>query len=250
MKDINGPWARAPQLVCAILFAAFFNHAIGQTDDSTIDEVVVTAKFQASLADAISQKRSAATQLEAIGLENIGVLPAVSIADAIATLPGVAGARTDDGNIGELSVRGTTDLTLGLLNGREQVTVSSNRNVEYGLYPPSVMTSVQVHKTPIAMMPEGGLSGIINMRTIRPMDFDDRSITVNADLGTYGIGDDTFGADDFGGQFNVTYIDQLSDAFGIALSAAYANEPLGRESAVTPFEWRAFTGGFGAPADV
>lgn len=215
-----------------------------------IEEIVVSAKFQRSLASAIDQKRRAATQIEAIGLEDIGVLPAVSIADAIATLPGVAGARSDDGNIGLLSVRGTTDLALGLLNGREQVTVTSTRNVEYGLYPPNVMTSVQVHKTPMASLPEGGLSGVINMNTIRPLDFDERTITLNAEASHYPLADDVIGGDSSGGQGSITFIDQLSDSFGFALSAAFAQELVGRDGDVTPFEWQAFSGGFGAPADV
>ena len=172
----------------------------------------------------------------------------MSIADAIATLPGVAGARTDDGNIGELSVRGTTDLALGLLNGREQVTVSTTRNVEFGLYPPNVMTAVQVHKTPKASLAEGGLSGVVNMFTLKPMDFEERTITLNAELANFGIGDDSFGADDFGGQGSIVYIDQLSDSFGLALSVAYAQDALGRESGVIPFSWRPFSGGFGRAA--
>ena len=219
-------------------------------DDAVIEEIVVSAKFQRSLASAISQKQLADTQIEAIGLEDIGVLPAVSIADAIATLPGVAGARTDDGNISQLSVRGTTDLAVGLLNGREQVTVASTRNVEYGLYPPSVMSSVQVHKTPMASLPEGGLSGTINMNTIQPLDFNERSVTVNAEMSSYALADDVIGGVDTGGQGSITYIDQVSDGFGVALAASYASELLGRDGDVTPFDWGPFAGGFGAPADV
>ena len=225
--------------------------ATAQEDDgAVIEEIVVSAKFQRALASAIQQKQVADTQIEAIGLEDIGVLPAISIADAIATLPGVAGARTDDGNISQLSIRGSTDLALGLLNGREQVTVTSTRNVEFIMYPPNVMTAVQVHKTQRASLPEGGLSGVINMETIKPMDFGERSITLNADVENYALADDVINGDEWGGRGSVTYIDQLSDTFGLALAATYASELVGRDGDVTPFEWRAFSGGFGAPADV
>ncbi len=237
-------------LVAPIALLLSSNAAAQGTAEEVIEEIVVSAKFQRSLASAILQKRAADNQIEAIGLEDIGVLPAVSIADAIATLPGIAGARTDDGAIGELSVRGTTDLAIGLLNGREQVTISTTRNVEYGLYPPNVMTSVQVHKTPTATLIEGGLSGVIDMNTIKPMDFDDRNITVNAEVSNFGISDDVLGADDIGGQASIIYIDQLSDSFGFALSYAHAEESLGRDGDVAPFPWGPFTAGFGAPADV
>ena len=150
----------------------------------------------------------------------------------------------------QLAVRGATDLAVGLLNGREQVTVATTRNVEYGLYPPGVMSSVQVHKTPRASLPEGGLSGVINMNTIRPLDFNERSITVNAEMANYALADDVIGGENMGGQASITFIDQLSDGFGIALAAAYASELLGRHGDVTPFDWQPFSGGFGAPADV
>ncbi len=234
----------------AILGLSIAGYAQDADDVAEIEEIVVTAKFQRSLASAIAQKQLADTQIEAIGLEDIGVLPAVSIADAIATLPGVAGARTDDGNISQLSVRGTTDLAVGLLNGREQVTVASTRNVEYALYPPSVMSSVQIHKTPMASLPEGGLSGTINMNTIRPLDFDERSTTVNAELSSYALAGDVLGGNDAGGQGSLTYIDQISDGFGVALAASYASELLGRDGDVTPFDWQPFAGGFGMAADV
>ena len=237
-------------VVGAILSPGITVQAQDTEDDAVIEEIVVSAKFQRSLASAIAQKQLADTQIEAIGLEDIGVLPAVSIADAIATLPGVAGARTDNGNISQLSVRGTTDLAMGLLNGREQVTVATTRNDEYGLYPPSVMSSVQVHKTPMASLPDGGLSGTINMNTIQPLDFDERSTTINAEMSSYALADEVVGADDNGGQFSITYIDQLSDGFGVALAASYANELLGRAGDVTPFDWQPFSGGFGGPADV
>ena len=237
-------------VVAATLPLGISIHAQESDDSTVIEEVIVSAKFQRSLASAIAQKQLADTQIEAIGLEDIGVLPAVSIADAIATLPGVAGARTDDGTISQLSVRGTTDLAVGLLNGREQVTVASTRNVEYGLYPPNVMSSVQVYKTPMASLAEGGLSGTVNMNTIRPLDFTERSTTVNAEMSSYALADDVVGGDDTGGQGSITYIDQMSDSFGVALAVAYATELLGRDGDVTPFDWGPFAGGFGAPADV
>ena len=223
---------------------------LAEEAEQVIEEIVVTAKFQRSLADGISQKRDADLQLEAVGLEDIGVLPAKSIAEVIAAMPGVAGARSDDGVISQLSVRGTTDLTLGTLNGREQVTINSTRNVEYALYPPNVMTSVQVYKTSTASITEGGVSGVVNMNTIRPLDFDERELVFNGELTFPQISDDVFGAEDTGGQGSIVYIDQLSDSFGVAISYAYADEVLGADGDVNPFDWRGFGGGFGAPPDV
>lgn len=242
---------------CAMLCAAYGSASIAQTASSdappsagVIEEVFVTATFRQSLASAIYQKRDADTQIEAIGLEDIGRLPAKSIADAIATLPGVAGARTDAGTISQLSVRGTTDLTLGTLNGREQVTVDSTRNVEFSLYPPNVMTSVQVYKTGKATLTEGGLAGVINMKTIRPLDFDEPQLVVIGEVQAPQIADDVEDADDWGAQGSIMYVGQPTDNFGYAISYAYADEVLAVDGDVSPFEWRNFAGGFGAPPDV
>ncbi len=231
-------------LVCAANTVS----AAQSDQEEIIEEILVTAKYQRSLADGISQKRDADNQIEAVGMEDIGVLPAKSIAEVIAALPGVAGARNDEGVISQLSVRGTTDLTLGTLNGREQVTVASTRNVEYALYPPNVMTAVQVYKSAKAELNEGGLSGVVNMNTIRPLSFDEREIVFNGEMTFPQISDDVIEASDAGGQASILYIDQFDDRFGIVLSYAYADEVLGRDGDVNPFDWRGFQGGgFGAP---
>ncbi len=235
-------------LLAAAAHVGLTGAAAGAEQEQVIEEMVVTAKFQRSLQDGISQKRNADNQMEAIGMEDIGVLPAKSIAEVIAALPGVAGARDDEGVISQLSVRGTTDLTLGTLNGREQVTVATTRNVEYALYPPNVMTAVQVYKTARADLPEGGLSGVVNMNTIRPLAFDEREVVFNGEMTYPQVSDDVIEAGDSGGQGSIVYIDQLTDSFGVVLSYAYADEVLGRDGDVNPFDWRGFSGGgFGSP---
>ena len=247
MLKQNCPMPRTVALLAGALMGVA-GTAAAEESEEIIEEIIVTAKYQRSLQDGASQKRGADNQIEAIGMEDIGVLPAKSIAEAISALPGVAGARDDDGTISQLSVRGTTDLTLGTLNGREQVTVASTRNVEYALYPPNVMTGVQVYKTARADIAEGGLSGVINMNTIRPMSFDEREIVLTGEMTFAAVSDDVFEAGDSGGQGSVVYIDQLSDNLGVVLSYAFADEVLGRDGDVNPFDWRGFAGGgFGAP---
>lgn len=212
-------------------------------DAANYEEVVVVSKYQRSLENSLSQKRNADTVIEAIGLEDIGLLPAASIADALTALPGVAGSRTDDGNISQLSIRGTTELALTTLNGREQVTVSGNRTVEFALYPPNVMQQVQVHKSSKASLPEGGLTGVVNMQTIKPLDFDERTIVLNGDVISHDLGGEVVEADDFGHRFSVNYTDQYSDSFGVSLAFSTAKEVLAREGNVSPFQWGEYKNG-------
>lgn len=240
---------------CALCFSSsMVGVALAQEDESqnsNVEVIEVKARYQSSVREAIAAKQFADTQIEAIGLEDIGVLPAKSIADAISTLPGVAGGRTDDGTISQLSVRGTTDLTLGTLNGREQVTVGSTRNVEFALYPPNVMKSVQVHKSAKAELTEGGLSGVINMDTLKPLDYDERQVVISGEFTAPQVSDEVTTADDTSGQGSIMYVDQTSEEFGFVFSANYAKDVVARDGDVSPFDWRSFSGGFGDdPPDV
>lgn len=221
---------------------------VGQ--EAEIEEIVVLSNFQKSVRSGIEQKRDADTQIDAFGIGDIGVLPGRSVAETIARLPGVSGIRSDLGVMNTLVVRGSTDLTMGTLNGREQVTMDhdGSRNVNYHLYPTHVLSAIQVAKTTSAGMSEGGVSGTINMDTIKPLAFDSRRVVVNAEVNQYGIADDNARADDNGGVLSLTYIDQLSDNFGIAIGLGMRSESIGRTSTQVG-GWQAFNGGgFGGEA--
>ena len=174
-------------------------------------------------------------------MEDIGVLPGKSIAESLITLPGVTGALNDDGKYASLSVRGAQDQALSTLNGRELVTtLRGSRSVDFSLYPSTIIASAQVYKTSKASLTEGGLSGVINMNTLRPRDFDERSI-IFAGEGSY---NDAAGevpwADEWGGRVNVAFIKPWSDELGFVASFAYANEPIVQVGSLSPFNWGSY----------
>ena len=75
-----------------------------EENDQILDEIVVTA-FQRSLQSAIEIKRSSDSVVEAISAEDLGRLPDVSIAEALARLPGINSQRVN-GQSSAINIRG------------------------------------------------------------------------------------------------------------------------------------------------
>ena len=156
----------------------------GAADDVVeVEEITVTG-FRGSLTNAISVKRRADTVVEAISAEDIGRLPDVSIAEALARLPGITSQRTS-GQSSAINIRGLPqNLVFTTLNGREQVTPNGNRAIEFEQFPSELIQAVQVHKSPKAELIEGGVAGTVNFNTIRPLSQDETVINVNARAAT------------------------------------------------------------------
>ncbi|WP_036169778.1 TonB-dependent receptor [Massilia sp. 9096] len=167
---------------------------------------------------AISVKKNNDSIVEAISAEDIGKLPDQSIAESIARLPGVT-AQNVRGQASVISIRGMSpDFSTGLLNGREQVSTGDSRSVEFDNYPSELLSGVVVYKTPDGALVGQGLSGTVDMQTVRPLDFKERTMAVNYRRQKTGLGMDNKGS---GNRFTFSYIDQFADrkigvAFGFA----------------------------------
>ncbi|MDZ4046850.1 MAG: TonB-dependent receptor plug domain-containing protein, partial [Pseudoxanthomonas sp.] len=150
-----------------------------QADATELDTVVVTG-IRRGIESAISVKRDSTSIVEAVSAEDIGKLPDVSIGESIGRLPGLAAQRVA-GRAQVISVRGLSpDFSTTLLNGREMVSTGDNRSVEFDQYPSELVAGVTVYKTPDAGLIGQGLSGTIDMQTVRPLSFD-------APVGTVGV---------------------------------------------------------------
>ena len=189
------------------------------------DAIVVTG-IRRSLQDSINIKRRERGTVEAVSAEEIGKLPDVSIAESIARLPGIAAQRVA-GRAQIVSIRGfSPDFTTVLLNGRQQASSGFNRAVEFDQYPSELMGSVVVYKTPDADIVGMGLSGTVDLRTIRPLQYGKRAIAVNL----RGQWDEGGGRNKdfskYGGRGSVSYIDQNeSGTLGWMMSYAHLDAP-------------------------
>lgn len=188
-------------------------------------EVTVTG-FRAAIESAVATKRDSNQIVESISAEDIGKLPDNSIGEAIARLPGLTAQRLD-GRAQVISVRGLSpDFSSTLFNGREQVTTGDNRGVEFDQYPSELIGAVDVYKTPFAGLIGQGLAGTINLRSIRPLDYGRRAVSVNARGEIVSPGKLNSGSNDKGYRASLTYIDQFAnDTIGITFGVAHLNSP-------------------------
>jgi iron complex outermembrane receptor protein len=199
-------------------------------EEKELDAIVVTG-IRAGIEDAIETKQISDSIVEAISAEDIGKLPDVSIADALARLPGVTSQR-DRGRSTEINVRGLSgDFATATLNGREQASMGTNRGVEFDQYASEFMKQVVVYKTPSASLIGQGLSATIDLQTVRPLDFPERVMAGNYRRDQYKLEDSKL----YGERASFSYIDQnQAKTLGFALGYAYLNSPQQSNS------WRAW----------
>jgi TonB-dependent receptor len=197
--------------------------AAAQADEPT--QTVVVTGIRKGIEDAISVKKNSDEIVEAVSAEDIGKLPDVSIAESLARLPGLAAQRVA-GRAQVVSVRGMSpDFSTTLLNGREMVSTGDNRSAEFDQYPSELMSGVTVYKTPSAALVGQGLSATIDMQTVRPLNFHDRVVALNAraERNSLGAAANTSAN---GKRFSVSYIDQFADrTVGVLLGYAHLDTP-------------------------
>ena len=207
-------------------------------DAKNLDAVVVTG-IRGGIERAIDIKKDSTSIVEAISAEDIGKLPDVSIAESIARLPGVAAQRVA-GRAQVLSVRGLSpDFSTTLLNGRELVSTGDNRSVEFDQYPSELMAGVTIYKTPDAALVGQGLSGTMDMRTVRPLDYDKPVVAISGRWQRNSLGS-AANQGATGNRFNASYIGQSADrTFGFVIGYSHSDTPI-QENQVGLYEpWQA-----------
>jgi len=189
-------------------------------------EVIKVTGFRKSLVESINTKRYSSSVVEAISAEDIGKLPDSSIAESIARLPGLAAQRLD-GRASRVSIRGFGENESGTtFNGREQVSISDNRGVEFDLYPSEIMSGVTVYKTPDASMDGEGIAGTIDMQTVKPLEQDGRVVQINGQMEKSSFGKLNPDGNNQGFRGTFSYLDQFMDnKLGVAFAYSSMKSP-------------------------
>jgi len=228
---------------CSLLLGTGAVHA-QQTSGET--QTVVVTGIRGAIESSIATKRDATSIVEAISAEDIGKLPDLSIAESLARLPGLTAQRVD-GRSQVISIRGMAPrYGATLLNNRELVSTGDNRSVEYDQFPSELVGSAVVYKTPDALLAGQGLSGTVNIKTVRPLDYRGRQVVVNARGEHNSNGSLNADTDANGMRFSASYIDQFADnTIGVALGFAHLDAP-GQEKHYKSWWW-ANTGDWGSP---
>jgi iron complex outermembrane receptor protein len=216
---------------------------------SELGEIKVTG-IRHAIETAIETKQQSTSIVEAVSAEDIGKLPDISIAESIARLPGLSAQRVA-GRAQVISVRGLSpDFATTLLNGRELVSTGDNRSVEFDQYPSELISGVTVYKTPDSGLIGQGLSGTIDMQTVRPLDFSNPVVVLGA-RGQHDSLGSAANENANGNRLNASYIAQFADhTFGVALGFAHTDTPV-QENQVGLYEpWEQVGAGWrpGVPA--
>ena len=211
-----------------LLFAGAAAQAQGAAQDTQQLETVVVKGIRFSLETSVATKRNSDSIVEAISAEDIGKLPDASIAESLARLPGLTGQRGPDGRVNVISIRGLSPEFSGvLLNGREIVSSNDSRAVEYDQFPAELVNAATVYKTPDASLVGQGLSGTVNIQTLRPLSLGSRQVVVSLRGERNSNGTMVPGVTGATGmRFSASYVDQFANrTLGVAVGFARLDSP-------------------------
>jgi TonB-dependent receptor len=139
----------------------------GAQSDKDLQEIVVVG-LRASLTEAEAIKRNNANVVDSIVAQDVGKLPDQTVGDALQRITGVQVTRNNDQVTG-VNVRGLPNVET-TLNG-DEVFQTKLRTFNFQNLPADVLAGLDVYKTSSADLLEGGIAGLIDVRTHRPFDF-------------------------------------------------------------------------------
>jgi len=176
-------------LVAALGAQPAFAQEAEDADESGPTEVIVVEGVRGALLNARNIKREADTFVDSITATDVSQLPDLSVAEALARVPGVVTQRFElGGSDGDFpSPEGSGNIVRGLqyvrseFNGRDAFSANGGRALEWASIPPELIGGVDVYKNQTASMIEGGIAGTVNLRTLEPFDRDGRVAVVVAD---------------------------------------------------------------------
>ena len=192
---------RTNRFVAAAIRRALFPLALGtvgampvlaqETTDSNsqqLQEVVVTG-IRKSLESAQAIKQTSEVIVDSVTAQDIGALPDRSVSEALQRIPGVTLQRTDNNHDpARLASEGGGVFIRGLswvrseLNGRDIFSANDGRDVSFEDISADLLAGIDVYKNPAADQVEGGVGGIVNLRTRLPFDSQKQLIAFSGDF--------------------------------------------------------------------
>jgi TonB-dependent receptor len=190
-------------------------------------ETVTVTGIRASLQNAQTIKQNADQVVDSITAVDIGALPDNSVAEALQRVPGIQITRTDQPNDplrwagygNGVFIRGLSWVK-SLTNGEEVFGAENGRTISFADVSADLMAGVDVYKNPSAKLIEGGVGGVVDLKTRKPFDFDGRKIALSGSL-DYGMI-----ADHPGESINALVSDRFGTRvgeIGVLISASYQN---------------------------
>jgi len=163
----------------ALGLMAMASTGFAQDDDGEEIEEIVVQGTRATIQSTINIKRSSTTIVDGLSATDIGDLPALSIGEALETITGASSHR-ENGGATEISIRGLGPfLSATTFNGRMATNGTGDRSVNFSQFPSELMNKLAIYKTQDASLIEGGVAGLIELETLRPLDYGKRRFQVD-----------------------------------------------------------------------
>lgn len=240
LTDAPGRGLASTLLAAAIASVSAFPVAAQDAQEPQIIEEVIVTGYRQSILSAIDAKRMADTVAETLSADDLGSLPDVSMADALTRLPGISAVRTG-GQAGEINIRGMAGgFVFTTLNGREQVSPSGSRSIEFDQYPSELISEATVYKSPKSSLIEGGVAGTVELKTANPLgNKEDHKFAMNLRGMLNDRADEVSDAEEFGHRISLSYQGKYAnDTLGFAAGYARLYQP----SVATQFVGLAYNG--------
>ncbi len=206
--------------VASVIGAAGPTFAQNTDQGDELEELVITG-IRASLQNALDEKRSSDNLIEVIRAEDIGKLPDQNLAEVLENITGIQITRTAGIGTG-VQIRGTNANRVEI-NGVSTVGSGAGRSgIDFEDVNASIISAVEVTKSPEAKTIEGSVGGTINLRTIRPLE-------LTKTLGAIRVQgeDSSLSTESIQPRFSAAYGDVWetdSGRFGLVLSGSYTEQ--------------------------
>jgi TonB-dependent receptor len=155
---------------------------------TTGKNVIIVTGIRASLRSARDRKKNAEQMVDSITAQDIGALPDRSVSEALQRVPGITLQRTNEArDPARLSAEGGGVFIRGLswirseFNGRDVFSARNGRGLNFEDVSADLLAGVDVYKNPSADLVEGGIGGLVNLRTRKPFDQPGQLIAASAD---------------------------------------------------------------------
>lgn len=148
-------------------------------------EVIQVSGIRGSMKANINAKRFSNSVVDVITAEDIGKFPDKNVAESLSRITGVAISR-EFGEGEKVTIRGsgpTKNRTL--LNGQNVATADwfildqPSRGFNFTLLPSSLVSRLDVYKTPQADVDEGSIGGTVVLRTRKPLELEANSFNMS-----------------------------------------------------------------------
>ncbi len=147
--------------------------------DAEVEKIEVVG-IRGSINRSLTSKQIATGVVDVISAEDIGKFPDANLAEALQRMTGVTITRNngEGKNILVRGLGGTYNVTT--LNNRRMASENTGRDFNYDVIASELISSIAVHKSAQASLVEGGMGGVVNIETRRPLSLKEPTLAASA----------------------------------------------------------------------